>query len=73
MKDRWKLKKVEIIPLIIRANGLVHLRELDLPPNIITWMQKAVSLESIIRKIIYPYSHTTVDTVGANVRVTRSR
>lgn len=63
MKDMWRLRRVTIMPLVISANGLVHrktiqhLKELNLPQNTITWMQKAVILGTvnIIRKIIYPH------------------
>ncbi|XP_044760812.1 uncharacterized protein LOC123318260 [Coccinella septempunctata] len=63
IRDMWKLKSVTILPLIISANGLVHrkssahIEELDLPPNTIAWMQKAVILGTvgIIRQVIYPY------------------
>lgn len=63
MKDMWRLRRVTIMPLVISANGLVHrktiqhLKELNLPLNTITWMQKAVILGTvnIIRKIIYPH------------------
>ncbi|XP_044766219.1 uncharacterized protein LOC123322341 [Coccinella septempunctata] len=63
IRDMWRLKKVEIIPLIISANGLVlkrtvqHLKELELHPNTISWMQKAVLLGTvnIIRQVIFPH------------------
>lgn len=63
MRDMWKLNRVDIKPLIISTNGLVHkntvkhLRELKLPEGTITWMQKAVILGTvnIIRQVIYPH------------------
>lgn len=63
MRDMWRLNKVEVMPLIISCNGLVHefttkhLRQLKLPPNAITWMQKAVILGTIniIRQVVYPH------------------
>lgn len=63
MKEMWQLKRVEIIPLIISCNGLVHqkttenLKQMKLPSNTLMWMQKAVLLGtvSIIRSILYPY------------------
>ncbi|XP_044760262.1 uncharacterized protein LOC123317718 [Coccinella septempunctata] len=63
MKRTFELEKVEIKPLVISCNGLVHkktvehLREMDLPSNTITWMQKAVILAtvSIIRQVIFPH------------------
>lgn len=63
MKDMWKLKSVIIKPLVITVNGLVHrkstqhLKELNLPKNTITWMQKAVILGTvnILRKVVYPH------------------
>ncbi|XP_045477915.1 uncharacterized protein LOC123683061 [Harmonia axyridis] len=63
MKQTYGLEKVEIKPLVISCNGLVHrktvehLREMDLPSNTITWMQKAVILAtvSIIRQVLFPH------------------
>lgn len=51
--DMWRLKSVTIMPSIISVNGLVHqkttqhLRGLDLPQNIITWMQKVDNMKRI--------------------------
>ncbi|XP_045463778.1 uncharacterized protein LOC123673337 [Harmonia axyridis] len=63
MRDMWKLRRVEIIPLIISVNGLVlkktvqHIKDLEMQNNTITWMQKAVLLGTvnIIRQVIYPH------------------
>ncbi|XP_045466733.1 uncharacterized protein LOC123675422 [Harmonia axyridis] len=63
MKSMWHLDKVEIKPLVISSNGLVHrkttehLREMNLPSNTILWMQKAVILGTvgIIRQAIFPH------------------
>ncbi|XP_044766265.1 uncharacterized protein LOC123322386 [Coccinella septempunctata] len=63
MRDMWQLRKVDIIPLIISVNGIVprktvqHLQELGLPPNTVTWMQKAVLLGTvnIIRQVLFPH------------------
>ncbi|XP_044762032.1 uncharacterized protein LOC123319228 [Coccinella septempunctata] len=63
IRDIWKLKRVDIVPLIISCNGLVHkkttehLKEMKLPPNTLIWMQKAVLLGTvnIIRSVLYPH------------------
>ncbi|XP_044760303.1 uncharacterized protein LOC123317758 [Coccinella septempunctata] len=63
MKDMWQLKSVNIKPLIISSNGLVHrkttehLKELNLPQNSLMWMQKAVILGTvnIVRQVLYPH------------------
>lgn len=63
IKIMWNLQRVEIKPLIISCNGLVHkktvqhLQELQLPNNAICWMQKAVVLGTvnIIRQVLYSY------------------
>ncbi|XP_044749741.1 uncharacterized protein LOC123310341 [Coccinella septempunctata] len=63
IRDMWKLKRVDIIPLIISANGLVlkktvqHLKELGMHPNTISWMQKAVLLGTvnIVRQVLFPH------------------
>lgn len=63
MKSMWRLQKVEIKPMIISCNGLVHrktvqhIRELQLPINALCWMQKAVILGTvnIIRQVVYPH------------------
>ncbi|XP_044762031.1 uncharacterized protein LOC123319227 [Coccinella septempunctata] len=63
MKSMWHLDKVEIKPLVISSNGLVHrkttehLLEMKLPSNTILWMQKAVILGTvgIIRQAIFPH------------------
>ncbi|XP_044749654.1 uncharacterized protein LOC123310250 [Coccinella septempunctata] len=63
IKNMWRLEKVEIKPLIISCNGLVHrkttehVKEIQLPANTILWMQKAVILGTvgIIRQAIYPH------------------
>lgn len=53
IKDMWQLKKVNILPLIISANGLVHkhvrknLKTLDIPESGMLWMQKAVILGTV--------------------------
>ncbi|XP_044766225.1 uncharacterized protein LOC123322347 [Coccinella septempunctata] len=63
IKNIWKLQWVEIKPLVVSCNGLIHkktvqhLQELQLPPNTICWMQKAVILGTvnIVRQVVYPY------------------
>ncbi|XP_044760152.1 uncharacterized protein LOC123317613 [Coccinella septempunctata] len=63
IKDMWQLERVDIKPLIISCNGLVHqkttkhITDMKLPPNTILWMQKAVILGTvnIIRQVIYPH------------------
>lgn len=60
IQEMWKMQNVEIKPLIISANGLVHkntrrhLEELQVQSNALTWMQKAVVLgtTAIIRRTI---------------------
>lgn len=62
LKILWGLKRIEIYPLIISSNGLVHvntvkhLAELQLPNDTLTWMQKAVVLGTvaIIRQVVVP-------------------
>ncbi|XP_044745048.1 uncharacterized protein LOC123306912 [Coccinella septempunctata] len=62
IRDMWRLRRVDIVPLIISVNGLIlkktvsNLEELQLPPSTVTWMQKAVILGTvgIIRRVVTP-------------------
>jgi hypothetical protein len=56
----WQMSTVEIIPIVISANGLVHQnqfefnKKLNIPKFIINKIQKSVILETcrIVRKIM---------------------
>lgn len=53
IKDIWRLNKVQIIPFVISANGLIHkkalanLKTLDVSETALVWMQKAVILGTV--------------------------
>lgn len=60
IKHVWKLKEVSSIPIIISATGMIpkslqnNLSKLQIPPAVITTMQKAVLLQTchIVRKFL---------------------
>ncbi|HEY6435395.1 MAG TPA: hypothetical protein VIY47_02315, partial [Ignavibacteriaceae bacterium] len=60
IKIMWQMNSVEIIPIVISANGLVHqkqfefINKLNIPKFIINKIQKSVILETcrIVRKIL---------------------
>ncbi|KAI5731912.1 hypothetical protein M8J77_018368 [Diaphorina citri] len=60
IKDMWNMDKVEIVPVIVSTNGLIHpslyehIKKIQLPHYVIQKVQKNVLLETcrIVRKFI---------------------
>ncbi|KAI5714587.1 hypothetical protein M8J77_002109 [Diaphorina citri] len=60
IKDMWNMDKVEIVPVVVSTNGLIHpslyehIKKIQLPHYVIQKVQKNVLLETcrIVRKFI---------------------